>query len=738
MGIIMSILMGMFGITSRCKSAEVKMMGAQQSVTCFLLVKAVFIRAIRQVVPINAAFLAGIMRQMSYAGRGSVLSTSSSGEYHGMFPDDKRGITLCRGKGTILELCSNILMGAIKAAGLRWWMKCCRAAVLAVLLSVFFLAWNGTAADAAMPTVYSQGTAPNIMIPGITDIEDDLLKVVISGTSTDVGTITWEMLNIRFTSDGSTALTTDQFRALFDDIYFYLDNNDGTFSMSSDTRVATFTAISITLNSNGAATFTLPSTSDFQFMSPGTRTYFIVVKVKSGAEQQTTVPRNFVITIDTNGTATPTAILANRVVWGAGSSTVVNYSTELVNSHATYTLCTSKSSDVTVSNTAPSSIKDSQQDDLFRIYINHQGGTGDAEHEFSYLRIRFTELSGTPLGTTSLQGLFDYIKVYKDTGNNQFESGTDTCAGTLTSADFAVNTNGILTMNLADGSENLRLLGVGTYTYFVAVTMKNTASGQLDTFKANINAGTSSNYVGIEDRDYDVFVGVDSGNSSTATTSPIPVDAGISVFDTAPTSISDEDEDDLLKITVINNGVAGAGGIELADYLKVKFVKDSGGTNTLSTTDVQALFSYISVYRDNGDGVFNLSQDMLVGTYTPDLIAGVQQIAFVDNASTSTIAPATSTNFFVAVKTTVNASDYGTKTFVAVIDADNDVAVTDTDNNLIVSHNSTAPVLSSQVTAVVKKPDVDITDTAPVTLGESSKDDLLKIVLKNTSSSGGT
>ncbi|MEK7813144.1 MAG: hypothetical protein AAB296_05225, partial [Candidatus Desantisbacteria bacterium] len=242
----------------------------------------------------------------------------------------------------------------------------------------------------------------------------------------------------------------------------------------------------------------------------------------------------------------------------------------------------------------------------------------------------------------------------------------------------------------------------------------------------------------IEDRDYDVFVGVSIGNSSTATVSPIPIDASINVFDTAPASISDEDEDDILRITVANNGVSGAGAIELANYLKVKFTKDSGGTNTLSTADAQALFSYISVYRDNNaNGVFDIATDLLVGTYTSDLIAGVQQISFVDNASTATINPAASINFFVAVKLTSSASAYGTHTFVAAIDADNDAAVRDSDNNVTVSHNITSSVLSSCVTAVVKKPDVDITDTAPVTLGEGSKDDILKIVLENTASTGG-
>ncbi|MFH1097820.1 MAG: hypothetical protein V1749_10040, partial [Candidatus Desantisbacteria bacterium] len=649
--------------------------------------------------------------------------------------DAERGI-IAVVRGTVLQGTSELWKWSMKlvayVAGLQG-MKGWRA-VVCLLCSIVFV----SSASASFPTVYGEGMAPDTMVPGITDT-DDLLKVIISGSSTDTGTITWQMLDIKFTSNGVATLTTAQFQSLFENIYFYLDNGDGVFQ-TSDTRIATFTALSITLNDNGVATFTLPSTTDFQVVSPGTKTYFIVGVVQSGAGLQGTAPRNFVLTIDTNGTATPGEILRNQVVWGAGSSTVVNYSppAALVNSHATYTLCTAKAPAITIYNTAPSCLKDSQQDDLFRIYILRQGGTGGADHELSYLKVRFTDSSsGQPLSTATIQELFDNIKVYKDTGNNQFESGTDTCVGTLTSNDFAVNTNGILTMNLLDGSEDLKLPAVGSATYFVAVTMKNTSSGQLATFKANINAGTSTGFVGIEDRAYDVFVGVDSGNSSTATTSPIPIDAAINVYDIAPSSISDEDENGLLKITVTNNGVTGAGGIELANYLKVKFTKDSGGTNTLSTTDVQTLFSYIYVYRDNGDGSFNISQDSLVGTYTPELITGVQQITFVDNASTSTINAATSTNFFVAVKLTSNASTYATHTFVAIIDADNDVAVRDSDSNATVGHNVTSPVQSSLVTCVVKKPDVDVTDTAPVSLGEGSKDDILKIVLKNTASSGG-
>ncbi|MEK7812515.1 MAG: hypothetical protein AAB296_02055, partial [Candidatus Desantisbacteria bacterium] len=125
-----------------------------------------------------------------------------------------------------------------------------------------------------VPTVDGEGTAPDTMIPGITDTED-LIKVVISGSIIDTGTITWEMLDLRFTNDGTTALTTTQFGNLFANIFFYLDTGDGTFSNTSDTGIATFSAASITLD-NGVATFTLPSTTDFQVVSPGTKTYFIV------------------------------------------------------------------------------------------------------------------------------------------------------------------------------------------------------------------------------------------------------------------------------------------------------------------------------------------------------------------------------------------------------------------------------------------------------------------------------
>ncbi|MBI4848076.1 MAG: DUF2341 domain-containing protein, partial [Nitrospirae bacterium] len=595
--------------------------------------------------------------------------------------------------------------------------------------------------DPNAPVVDGEGMAPDSMIPEPVNI-DDLLKVVISGTRTETGTITWQMLDLKFSrAVGSTTLITTEFRTLFENIFFYLDSGGGTFSSTLDTRIATFTCGSIELN-NGVATFTLPSTSDFQFKSPGTKTYFIVAEIGVNAWQQSINPRSFVVTMDVNGiAATPGTTLRNEVVWGAASSTTVNYSPPAaeVNSNGTYTVCTAKPPDITVSNTAPSSLKDNQQDDLFRIYMNNQGGTGGTEREFAYLKIRFTDSLGSPLGMTAVQGLFDSIKVYKDTGNNQFNVGSDTCVGTLTSAGFVVDTNGILTMNLEDNLLDLKMLSDGAYTYFAVVTMKGTASGQTPaTFKANINAGASPSFVGVEDRDYDAYMGVTSGDSATATVSPIPPDAAINVFDTAPTSISDEDEDDLLKITVTNNAVTGAGAIELTNYLKIKFTKDSGGTNTLSTANAQALFSYISVYRDNNNnGIFDPGTDLLVGTYTPSLDSyGVQQISFVDDASTSTINPATSSNFFVAVKLTPSASIYIINTFVAGIDADNDAAVRDNDSNAVVGHNITSLVSSSVVTAVVKKPVVDVTDTAPITIGEGSKDDLLKIVLRNTSTSG--
>ncbi|MFH1961523.1 MAG: hypothetical protein ABIJ30_01405, partial [bacterium] len=67
MGIIMNILMGMFGFMPRREGEEGIMMRVQQSWLCFLSAKAVFAGMIRRVVHTGAGFLAGIMGRMSRA-----------------------------------------------------------------------------------------------------------------------------------------------------------------------------------------------------------------------------------------------------------------------------------------------------------------------------------------------------------------------------------------------------------------------------------------------------------------------------------------------------------------------------------------------------------------------------------------------------------------------------------------------------------------------------------------------
>jgi hypothetical protein len=70
-----------------------------------------------------------------------------------------------------------------------------------------------------------------------------------------------------------------------------------------------------------------------------------------------------------------------------------------------------------------------------------------------------------------------------------------------------------------------------------------------------------------------------------------------------------------LRVQVQNNGVSGAGSVELRQML-VRFVTTKGGgTSSLTTADALALFGTIAVYCEtSGDGSYITGSDTLVAS----------------------------------------------------------------------------------------------------------------------------
>ncbi|MBU1752565.1 hypothetical protein KKG56_01705, partial [bacterium] len=582
------------------------------------------------------------------------------------------------------------------------------------------------------PYVGVIGTAPSYLCE---DEINDIFKVTIANTvpsQAGIGTVTWERVDVRFNDMNGNPIAN--LNGFCTNIWAYYDNGNGYFD-GGDIEVGSGT------RSGATSTISMATTSTYAQIPEGaTQTYFIALAmnplVPGGTHSRTLVGK-----VDANGTqSTYNSGLENIIFRNAdfGAAVITPIGSEIVFSIGSYTVFVPKNPTVKLSNTAPSVMKDGSIDDVLKMCIYHNSSPGSLDLRFDDLDVRLLG-SGTPMGSTTAQAIFEAICVYSDnasgTNTGVFGSG-DTLVGSITGTGINPDVDGKATIILPGGITIPGAGGGGSITCFVVAKLKNTASGVTSNknfqFRINAKAGdvrVKDAYFGtvIENRD-------DSdGTKTSGVTNPVPIDPIVNVVDAAPVSISNGSERALLGVSVANQGTSGAGGLELANYLKVKF---TDGTATLSTADADALFEYIGFWRDNGDGSFGES-DSLVGTYAVSLdSSGVQLLSFVDNGATITTNAATTTNYFLTVKLTSNASLQGTKTFVSAIDGDVDVTVVDRTNNVSLPNNITSPVLSTKSTAVPASPQVAVDNVAGATMAEGSKGALLKVKVTHIGLSG--
>ena len=110
----------------------------------------------------------------------------------------------------------------------------------------------------------------------------------------------------------------------------------------------------------------------------------------------------------------------------------------------------------------------------------------------------------------------------------------------------------------------------------------------------------------------------------------------------------------LLDVEVTHNGLAGEQDIELAS-LELLFEEVEG--DVLTTSQANAIFENLFVYRDDGSGDFDAGLDTLVSTVSVlNLTDGVQTVTLTDGSPNVAISQGTPVTFFVAVETTADYS----------------------------------------------------------------------------------
>jgi len=147
--------------------------------------------------------------------------------------------------------------------------------------------------------------------------------------------------------------------------------------------------------------------------------------------------------------------------------------------------------------------------------------------------------------------------------------------------------------------------------------------------------------------------------------------AGYALTDTAPARMVNSAKDDFLKIEVHHNGIAGDNELELHNW---NLLLEEADSDPLSSAEANALIANLSVYQDDGDGVWeDNGDDTIVTTIaTLSLTDGAQTITFTDGDSKLQITPTNSKTYFVVVELTSDAESQTPNSFLVSFDPDAD------------------------------------------------------------------
>ncbi|MEW6497631.1 MAG: hypothetical protein AB1589_34780, partial [Cyanobacteriota bacterium] len=514
----------------------------------------------------------------------------------------------------------------------------------------------------------------------------------------------------------ATGFTDDQAKALFEYIFIYRDDGDGTWT-TTDTIIATVTKTAISLSS-GSLTIGLTDNDERTWVNAGsTTTFFLVVELTSNAGTQS--PRCFVAKINNPGSD----IIIDSAKDDIRLDVIPSPGTTSTQVRAVR-MPPPPQVDITSTAPAPKMKDGSGGEDILKMKIIH---TGDDPLSYSRIEldkvtIKFSSNQGT-LTTADAQALFSEIAIYRDVSSpydiydtNDYRLQYDTFIG--------VDNNGEKVFTLSE-SPYVRIKPGSSATFFITIKLKDNASGLgTETFSAYIS--TSATKLRIEDINTDNQLSIGTSSSQiSATVTAVPVESTVIVENSQPPiKLKDGTKDDLLRIYLHNNGISTAGRVELATL--TVHITTSGTTTPMASQTATMLFKNIFVYLDSGDNVYATNTDIIaVGTITNQDLSnasiftnGTLTIVLPDVGTYTEVSGGATKTYFVVVELNENASRVGpgTESFVATIKTMQDVGVRDESSKLPLDlkSDSSGTVSSSLTTAVPLDPKVEVTDIVPI------------------------
>lgn len=136
----------------------------------------------------------------------------------------------------------------------------------------------------------------------------------------------------------------------------------------------------------------------------------------------------------------------------------------------------------------------------------------------------------------------------------------------------------------------------------------------------------------------------------------------LATADTSGNTLGNSVTKSLLTITATHNGKAGEQDLELTT-LEILFEETPGVP--LTTSEANSIIDNLFVYRDGGNGTFDMGSDTLVTTLgSLSLTDGVQSVPFADGDANVAVSQGSPVAFFVVVETT---SNYDTQPLATLI-----------------------------------------------------------------------
>ncbi len=188
--------------------------------------------------------------------------------------------------------------------------------------------------------------------------------------------------------------------------------------------------------------------------------------------------------------------------------------------------------------------------------------------------------------------------------------------------------------------------------------------------------------------------------------------------------------DDMLSIQMTHNGRAGDHEVELAT---IELLFESSPGNPLSSAEANALIDELSVYLDDGSGVFDPAQDTLVVTLGDlSLVSGVQAVALPDGADSVAVVHGVPKLFFLAPRLTTDAHQQSPNQFRITHLTETSSSAEDRQADVPLQLEYVADIASSTITLINHVPnavdddaatDEDIPLVIRVTLNDTDQND---------------